>query len=232
MRITFGVKITKIGQPYNSSRMNRLCRRPINGRQKFLRFLTQVKPLVCFYIDNNVIVRVKVVDGLNTPHIFTTITGHLIVFREKRTIDFCFITSEWKNCLWNGLHFTFSFFCSGPHESEAQSGAHAFVLVQRFQSQRADVRVHRPGRVPDVRRQLRTAAQPVQLRTAAGHARRLRVAGGHPGLLRATAVGRRGTAGSGSRRFDQQTATVRRRVVLGQSTARVRTTEIGIASRF
>lgn len=52
MRIILGVKITKIGQSYKSSRLNRLFRMPINGRQKFLRLLIQVRPFVCFYIDN------------------------------------------------------------------------------------------------------------------------------------------------------------------------------------
>jgi len=130
------------------------------------------------------------------------------------------------------------FFRSGRDEDEAQPRADAFVFVQRFQSQRANVRGHRPGRVPDVRRQLRAtvASRPVQLRAAAGHPRPLRVAAGHPRLVRAAAghprlvrtaaVGRRRTA-DGRRRLDQQTATVRRRVGAG-----VRAAEIGHAGRF
>jgi len=124
-----------------------------------------------------------------------------------------------------------TFFHSGHDEDEAQSRTHAIIFVQRFQPQRSDVRVHRPGRVPDVRWQLRVtvAGWPVQLRAAAGFTRLLRATAGHSRLLRAAAVGCRGTAADTGRRPDQQTAVGR-----GQSTAtaRVRANETGRAGRF
>lgn len=87
-------------------------------------------------------------------------------------------------------------FCSAADEGEAQPRAYAVVFVQRFQPQRADVRIHGHGRVPDVRSQLRAtvAGRSIQLRATAGRAIFVRATSGHTRLLWTAAFRQCGTA--------------------------------------